>query len=409
MNWRSPALASLIALSLLAACSGSADKDDGLRDGLPADAAAEAGPEPAGLDPCSQGSLCDGKLGLCRGLPACSQATPCTDVFERKVTDALTEPRCRTTARNRPAFDDGSPRRWKDSQSGEDRAACVFRPAGASAGSPRPLVVFLHGWSGSADGIYDSTLLRQKAANFDLGGNGAGPGFFLVSDQGPNRRLPPGEVAKHEAGGSLHDHYYRAIAGPGPNADVQNADRLIDELVAEGGVDRSRIYVMGWSNGCHFAQLYGIERHQRPTPGGNRVAAAAVYSCGDPFGDLAGHPSPSCQMDPRPVTRLPIFFIHRNCDSAACDAAQQRALNRPPSNDATAWIATLRGPMQNPNVIQVTIDASGRQVGACLPASLCTPTLAGINHLKWPDGVSDVSGKDWEHEMLTFLREHPLP
>jgi hypothetical protein len=30
-----------------------------------------------------------------------------------------------------------------------------------------------------------------------------------------------------------------------------------------------------------------------------------------------------------------------------------------------------------------------------------------VNHLRWPDGVADSSGRDWEPAMLDFLRLHP--
>jgi hypothetical protein len=46
---------------------------------------------------------------------------------------------------------------------------------------------------------------------------------------------------------------------------------------------------------------------------------------------------------------------------------------------------------------------------ACTTPSLCTLTTGTLNHLRWPDGVADMGGHDWEPTMLGFLSAHPHP
>ncbi|MBX7101804.1 MAG: hypothetical protein K1X89_29080 [Myxococcaceae bacterium] len=376
-------------------------KDGGMDAGV--DAGTDAGSMPEAC--AAPGAVCDGRTGLCSTLPACSSAKPCTDLTGRTVTTAFTAPRCRTLAPGRPSFNDSPPRTWSDSVTGEDRAACVFRPPGAGL---RPLVLYFHGWSGTADVIYNSTLLRQKAATFPMNGDGGVNGFVLASDQGRNLLMPVGEVASQTGGGTAHDAYFRSTGALSTNPDFRNADRLIDELVAAGGIDPGRIYVMGWSNGAFFAQLYAFSRHVIATPGGNRVAAAAVYSGGDPFAGIGVDDGTRCAFKSVPMLQLPVFFVHRDCDSATCDEAQRVALGRPVSNNATAWMARLTGELGDGDVTHVMLDAAAQPRTSCAPTSSCTSDLAGSNHLNWPDGVGDGSGRDWEPAMLEFLRARHL-
>jgi S-formylglutathione hydrolase FrmB len=95
---------------------------------------------------------CDGRTGLCAATPTCSAAN-------------LTAPDCKTHNAARPSFDDGPPRKW--TAAGVERAACLFAPV---VSKPLPLVIYLHGATGSADAIYDATSLRQKAPSYDLTG-----------------------------------------------------------------------------------------------------------------------------------------------------------------------------------------------------------------------------------------------
>lgn len=319
-------------------------------------------------------------------------------IVRSTITTSTRVPDCRTSVSDHPLFDDGLPEEWADSD-GIKRYGCVYRPPGASASSPRPLVLYFHGSGGSAQNVYNNTRLREKALDFDLSGDAARPGFILASVQGRYLHWPTSHSdATH------HDTYFRHPTNP----DVVNTDRLIDALVAENRVDPQRIYVMGWSNGAAFAELYALLRHGAPTPGGNRVAAGAVYAFYNPYENLSATQTPSCELNPYPTSTAPLYLLVRACDAlTACSAAQEAAFGLPPGYGAETWVGQLATGVGNPNVTFQIITGAGVAVTACAPVALCTETTGTINHLRWPDGLMDGSGNDWEVPMLAFLRAHP--
>ena len=356
---------------------------------------------------------CNSQSGLSGPLPVCSAENVCTnpglDVGGSEITTSYTIPLCQTTAAGRTDHDDGPPLSWVDPD-GVTRSACLFAPSGASSSSQRPLVVFLHGGgSGSADDVYDHTSLRDKAPDYDLSGDPLRPGFFLLSVHGRHLHYPT-EAARD---GNHHDFYFRDFASPSSNPDIANVDRLIDDLVATGNVDPDRIYFMGWSNGGFFSQMYVIARQLTPTPGGNRPAAAVAYTAADPFNNTNAEQSPSCQLDPYPLSEAPIFLVSRACDIVACDSAQALELESQgvvvaPGHIVGDWEVALQNTVGDPNVSRIIVSGTGQIVANCTIAALCTGGIATINHVRWPDGVADGSGTDHEPAMLDFLRDNPL-
>jgi poly(3-hydroxybutyrate) depolymerase len=354
---------------------------------------------------------CNPRTGLEAPLPVCSATRPCTrpgkELRVKQITTTSDKPVCRTTERGRPKSDDGEPLHWKD-PTGTDRYACLYQPAGASPAAPRPLVVWLHGGGkGLASDVYNFTSIRAKAERENLSGDPARPGFALLAVQGRNLHYPT-----HAArDGHHHDFYYRDLASPSQNPDIANLDRLIDALVASGTVDRQRIYLMGWSNGGFFGQLYAIARHARATPGGNRVAAAAVFSAADPFHNVHPGQTPTCQLDPYPKSTVPIMLVSRSCDVVACDRAQAGSLTNErfevePGHIAGDWIRDLGTKVGDANVVWSIVDGDGKTVSQCTAARQCRLGRSLLNHVRWPDGVADRSGIDHEPAMLDFLRRH---
>ena len=128
--------------------------------------ATDAGDGGGAPDDAGACQLCDEVTGLCSPIVACSPASPCPadagGVQELKV------PTCSGNS-----VSDGPPRTWTDLVNGEQRAACLFVPPGASTENKLPLVVFLHGSGGSADDVYTRTLLRAKATIESLTSTGA--------------------------------------------------------------------------------------------------------------------------------------------------------------------------------------------------------------------------------------------
>lgn len=331
--------------------------------GLAADAAEAA----------SSGPVCDGVDGL---------ATPPIPSAETPIPGCFT-----ASTANRPYFTDAPVTQWFDPVNGDTRAACIFYPPVAHR---TPLVVALHPLGGSADWVYDNSLLRAKAASTP---------FALISDQGRVLPVGPGYPPLTE-----HETFYRKSDAP----DYRALDTLIDNAVATGRIDPTRIYLVGWSNGGTFAAEYGILRNTTPTPGGNRIAAAAIYSGADPYSNTSTTQDPTCAMTP-PASSLPIYIIHRSCDARiACDTAQWTEFGLPPGKNVTSWVKTLRTSMGNANVRSVLIDSAGVAAAACMAATSCTPTIGDSNHQNWPDGINDGSGHDWEPELLGFLLKHKL-
>ncbi len=362
--------------------------------------------------PAPVAASCNAATGLSAPLPTCSGTDPCTRLAAELGTTPLTTasviPECRTTAGGRTIFDDGAPIGWTDFQ-GTPHYACQFRPTGASPASPRPLLVWMHGGGGGlASDLYNLTTIRAKAQSYDLSNDPARPGFFVLAVQGRNLHYP----TTSPRDGHHHDFYYRDLTSPSGNPDMAHVDSLIDQLAASGDVDTNRIYMMGWSNGGFFSQMYAIARHTTATSGGHRIAAAAVYTAADPFNNTNSEQTPSCRLDPYPTSTVPIFLVSRSCDIVACNEAQADDLRAEglaidPGHVVQTWLADLGSRAQNPNASWRIVSGLGTTVSACSSASLCSAGAGLVNHARWPDGVADQSGIDHEPAMLDFLRNHP--
>jgi len=351
---------------------------------------------------------CNAAVGFVDPLPPCTPQSRCTRVpaGTRAITESVPLVNCMTNVDTRPLYDDGAPYVWTDSL-GVLHEACIGRVAGASETSLRPLVLFFHREGGNADDVYDATSLRAKAKSFVLSGEASRPGFFIASSQGRNLHWPTDELRD----GTHFDIYHRVLESPSTNPDIFFVDRLVDLLVSGGTVDPARIYVIGWGNGGDFAQLYAMARHETPTAGGNRVAAVAVYSSGDPFEQALAGETPSCQLNPYPRSTVPLLHVGRTCDLMTCDVSQDGALrsqgrNNPPGEVVSSWLADLAAKVGDPNGTRLLLDDSGQAVSTC--TNSCSTAGASLNHARWPDGMADGSGRDHEAELLGFLRDHPL-
>ncbi len=366
--------------------------------------------------------VCDQDIGLLLPLPECSDDYPCTRVateLDGDITTASDPPACAD-----PAWDETL--QWVID--GVPRYACVFRPTDAVE-TPRPLVIFFHPGGTGADAAEQQTRLLRRAPEYDLNGVPGESGFALAIVQGRNLHFPTQEPRD----GRHHDFYNRDLAEPSSNPDVASADALIDILVAEGSIDASRIYVMGWSNGGFFGQLYAAARHETPTAGGNRVAAAAVFAAGNPFDDIERNPfterphvGTSCKLSDIPPSSVPTLLIYRTCDVATpCGASDAACFGNEPGFVITTWLrdaassrpglqGRLIGGLESGSGNDGVADACTNIDRTCNEAD-CASAPQGpwcqclVNHLRWPDGDYDGGpGIDNEPAMLDFLRSHPL-
>jgi poly(3-hydroxybutyrate) depolymerase len=381
-------------IAILASCAHPSGSTDAMRSDVLPDSAAPAS--------------CNPTTGRTSPLPTCTTADPCTHPLAllgtAPITSPVTMPTCDTSQASHPSYDDGPPEQFTPAD-GVTRYACVFHPPGAAAGSPRPLLIFIPGSGGSAQNVYDYTLLRDKAVAYDLTGDATRPGFHLVSVGARNLHWPDPTPED----GPKADYQFRDLASPSTNPDIANLDRLVDELAADPAVDPARIYITGWSNGGRFAQLYAIARHERATPSGHRVAAVAVYSAGDPFNQTPDLPDPSCALNPYPRSTVPLMIVSRACDLFPCSDAQAAAISvSEPGSVVPDWLADVATKVGDPTARWLILDGMGSVTTACNMTASCTETVAVANHVRWPDGLAKGDGgHDHEPEMLAFLRIHP--
>lgn len=381
---------------------------------------------PATAEPSVDCGTTTNPIGCEQPLAACNEAAnkTCTRIGNAALTPYLDDQghiplptamaECHTSVANHPYFNDDANTGTLVTldADGVPRLSCLYEPPAAAWNNKRGLLIFFHGTHGEAQGVYNSTLLRQKAAS---------AGFYLVSVQGRNLHWPSSDPKDS----SHHDIYHRDLGSPSTNRDIAYADYIVDYMVANRHVDPRMIYTTGWSNGGYFAQLYAIARHTTETPGHHRVAAAAVFSAADPFqspsiGDNAKFDTPI------PVSAVPLYVIGRACDIVACNGDQQawlrnEAATHPllgipentyfPGTDVSQWASDVSAKMVNPNFARRIVNVAGLSTTACTAggALQCNWLSSAAQHLQWPDGINDGSGQDWENELLLFLAEHPLP
>lgn len=339
-------------------------------------------------------------------LEVCSKEHICIDKEGSVVDTPSYIPSCKTASQvsGRPDFNDSPPRSWKDKKN-IDRYYCYYEPDGAADGKKYPLLIWLHGGGGTADGIYNSTLMREKAESFQLSGDPQIKGFILITIQSRNLHLQYGSLHP----GRHQDSYNWDIESPSTNSDIQFIDHIIDMMVETGKVDKSRIYLNGWSEGGKLSFLYGFARHETKTPGGSNVAAVAAYSSSNPF-DRMGEGGKRCEIGEYPHSSVPILIISRTCDIIPCNKTQQDNLEAESFSDAINvedWLSILKNEMQNDSVQWKRIDFFGNEQQSCNNSS-CDIDIATRNHLVWPDGVTDDSKIDYETDMLSFLKNNPL-
>ena len=270
------------------------------------------------------------------------------------------------------------------------RYACVYTP---NTNKPVPLVIYLPGSEADVSTLYTDTNLRAAAAV---------DGFMLAGVQGFNtHEFSGGLDGGADAGGAglpdgQHlDSFYRDATPGGCNNDIRFIDWLVDDLVSGGGVDPKQIYVTGWSNGAFFAEWYALERYATATPGGNYVAAAAVYAGADPWGNIEDTGCGQAAQYPT-FPGVPIQLVHRTCDALVPCMLQPTY----PVTNIEDWMTTLATKVGDTDGDDVMVTAVPADVLAqppvCMPycsddggdagtgSTCCSETLGLADHLTWP-------------------------
>ncbi|MBO0682592.1 MAG: hypothetical protein J2P45_05505 [Candidatus Dormibacteraeota bacterium] len=151
----------------------------------------------------------------------------------------------------------------------QSRSYQLYVPRGVDAQSRLPLLVSLHGLG--ANGSIQNAATHWSS--FDDAQAARGSGFLLA--------LPNG----------FRDLWYW---GSEDSYDVRFLFQVIAQLEKSGCVDRTRIYVDGWSEGAYMAQRMACASGDpNVDPQGIAVAAVHAYAGGDPvvFGPCAAQAS----------------------------------------------------------------------------------------------------------------------
>ncbi len=202
--------------------------------------------------------------------------------------------------------------------------------------------------------------------------------------------------------GRHHDSYFWDFARTSQNRDVSDMDKLIARMVKKYNADEKRIYMIGWSEGALFSQIYGMIREQYSSPYGHKIAAIVAYSGSNPFKRRYIN-NRRCEPKLNFKTNLPILFMSRSCDIIPCNSAHENLFTQPSWADAAPlneWMDTLKNELGNKNISYVMIDDNSNVTNRCSLVRDCHRYRSVINHIKWP--------KKQEQKMLKFLFNHKL-
>lgn len=160
-----------------------------------------------------------------------------------------------------------------------ERDYLLHLPSEMQTGKPVPLVIALHGLS--MDGRSMEWLTGFSKVSDDQG-------FVVAYPNGLNRMWRFWE--RHELG-------ERVLKEPGFVDDVGFLEAMIDELIADGLVDGSRVYVTGHSNGAYMSNRLACSLS-------DRIAAIAP---------VAGTMVPALSGT-TPPRAMPVLYIHGTND-----------------------------------------------------------------------------------------------
>ncbi|MGI9605058.1 MAG: alpha/beta hydrolase family esterase [Acidimicrobiales bacterium] len=146
----------------------------------------------------------------------------------------------------------------------DDRERCWTLQPASTVGSPTPLIVDLHGFTGTAEG--------QRSVS----------GFAEIGErEGVHVVWPTGVHASWNAG--------RGCCGRAVQEDVDDVGfvrTMIDEISEDVAVDLDRVYLTGLSNGCAMAQRFAADASDAVAA----VACMALYLIDQPESDYSPVP-----------------------------------------------------------------------------------------------------------------------
>ena len=177
-----------------------------------------------------------------------------------------------------------------------------------------------------------------------------------------------------------------------------NVVSVVQDEIATGEVDPTRVYLTGWSNGAAMALLYALNRQS--------IAATEVYSAPDPFGAI-NDPCPQTPVPRAPTSngqvqifnpRIPLMHVRNSCDiGGIC----------PNGNTFAAQMRSIGVSLDD-----VILDPDGKPVTSCDDSCGTSPMANGevgvsgtwrgfVHHARWPSASN--------MQMFEFMKQHPLP
>ncbi len=275
-----------------------------------------------------------------------------------------------------------APGRYVESltSAGIPRSYILRVPRGYDGKKRLPLVVLLHGWTGSAKTSEMSTRMGIKAQQED---------FVLAIPDGLGN--PQGWNAGFiDLSGKKQD-------------DVAFIDKLIEQVESEVGIDPDRVYVAGHSNGAMMTNLIGAKLS-------HKVAAIAAVA-----GSI-GVPKKEGGFNsiPEPVGPVSVLLIHGKQDKMVqYESTAQALLHVIGAMDSAKWWAKNNGcklePKEttstNANIITTTFERGKDRTEVSLIS-----ILNGTHD--WPggiglNGVEMATGLNATDVIWDFFKSHP--
>jgi pimeloyl-ACP methyl ester carboxylesterase len=274
---------------------------------------------------------------ICASVPlaSCGPSIQCHDRNGSKIHEPSDKPES--------CYQDGEAKFFLNSKA-EKRYYCEYNPPVGNT-DKLPLVIWLHGGGGDVKNLYRSTSLATKARS---------QRFHLIALQARNVKMPFGGY--HD--GRHIDSYWWDFNIHSSNPDIADMDKLIQTIVAKGSVDTKRIYMMGWSEGGFFSQLYGMIREKYPSPAGHRIAGVVSFSASSPF-HRSYENGQACKPTLNFRSNLPIMLVGHSCDILACNEQQSSHFNlKSDTISIERWENILKNQLSNRSVKRLIVQGN---------------------------------------------------
>jgi polyhydroxybutyrate depolymerase len=252
-------------------------------------------------------------------------------------------------------------------------------PAGYDANVPTPLIVSLHGYTGSGEG-HDRRWGISALANTY--------GFLTIAPDGAEEEA--GDRNRYWNASDACCNFYQSEID-----DSGYIRRIIDQVKASHNVDDSRVYVIGHSNGGFMSYRIAYEH--------SGVVAAIVSLAG------ANHLE---QRDPPPYP-VHVLQIHGTDDATIPYRGGEISENRYPSaiGSVSRWAQYNRCDMSRVSREMRDLDASlpGHETGVMKMNTGCRD---GGSAELWTisDGAhSPMYSDTWGEQIVEWLLAHPKP